>query len=257
MANTTSALTIGVLFIPIDYSKATKEVRTHFNLICKDSKEKVRNKRYCPSCNKEISSDDIIKGYEFAKGQYVTFTAEELDMLKSNKDKTLHVEYFCKASELDPIYYNESYYVLPSPGAEYSYELMRQALLSEKLIGIAKTVMNTRETLNALFPTKQGIILRTLHYQNELKAIPTASYSGKVNKTELETARTMLKAMTKKLDISAFRDEYEEKLENAVMAKVEGKEIVRQVEPQLNNVINIQDGMRQNIEKFSDKKAIL
>ena len=104
-----------------------------FNQLCKDSHEKVKYKKICPSCNKEVINDDIIKGYEYEKGKYVTFTEDELEKIKTQKDKTIHVEHFAKMSEIDTIYYEKNYYLVPEPGAEKAYELFRNChSLNEK-----------------------------------------------------------------------------------------------------------------------------
>ncbi|WP_243205847.1 non-homologous end joining protein Ku [Enterocloster clostridioformis] len=147
-----------------------QDISISFNQLCKDSHERIKYKKYCPSCNKEIkSNDDIIKGYEYEKGRYVVFTQDELDKLKTEKDRTVHIDHTAKMSEIDSIYFDKNYYMIPQPGAEKSYELFRQALLSQKLVAVAKTVLGTKQELLVLYPTKECIIAKILFYKEEIQ----------------------------------------------------------------------------------------
>lgn len=105
-----SAISVGLLYIPVGMYKTTRNASISFNQLCKDSKERIRYKKYCPSCDKEIKNEDIVKGYEYEKGKYVTFTSDELEKIKTKKDKTIHVEHFAKMSEIDSILFDKNYY---------------------------------------------------------------------------------------------------------------------------------------------------
>ncbi len=132
-----SAISVGLLYIPVGLYKTTRDASISFNQLCKDSKERVRYKKYCPSCDKEIKNEDIIKGYEYEKGKYVTFTTDELEKIKTKKDKTIHVEHFAKMSEIDSIFFQKNYYLVPEAGAEKAYELFRRSLLAKKEVAVA------------------------------------------------------------------------------------------------------------------------
>ena len=157
-----SAISVGLLYIPVGLYKTTRNTSIAFNQLCKDSHERVKYKKYCPSCDKEINNEDIIKGFEYEKGHYVTFTPDELEKIKSKKDKTIHIEHFARMSEIDNILFDKDYYLVPEPGAEKPYELLRQSLLSKKEVAIAKNVLGTNEDLLVLYPTKECIIAKIL-----------------------------------------------------------------------------------------------
>ena len=175
-----SAISVGLLYIPVGLYKTTRDISISFNQLCKDSKERIKYKKYCPSCNKEVDNDDIIKGYEYEKGRYVTFTADELERLKTKKDKTIHIEHFAKMSEIDSLYFQKNYYLVPDSGADKAYELLRQALLSKKEVAIAKTVIGTNEELVVLYPTKECLIAKVLFYQEEIQEIPKSQIKVEV-----------------------------------------------------------------------------
>lgn len=107
-----SAISVGLLYIPVGLYKTTRDTGIAFNQLCKDSHERVKYKKYCPSCDKEIKNEDIIKGYEYEKGRYVTFTPDELEKIKSKKDKTIHIIHFARMSEIDSLYFQKNYYLV-------------------------------------------------------------------------------------------------------------------------------------------------
>ncbi len=243
-----SAISVGLLYIPVGLYKTTRDVSISFNQLCKDTHERIKYKKICPSCNKEVSTDGIIKGYEYEKDKYVTFTADELEKIKTKKDKTIHIVHFAKLSDIDQIYYEKNYYIVPDPGAEKACELLRQAMLSQKKVGIAKTVIGTNENLIVLYPTTGGIIAKTLYYQSEIQSVPIAVTKTSVTKDEIEMAKTMINSMTSVFDPSLYHDEYQERLRTAIETKIAGKEIVSADENKPNNVIDLMEAMKKTVE---------
>lgn len=243
-----SAISIGLLYIPVGLYKTTRDTSISFNQLCKDSHERVKYKKYCPSCDKEIKNEDIIKGYEYEKGHYVTFTPDELERIKSKKDKTIHIEHFAKMSEVDNILFDKDYYLVPEQGAEKPYELLRQSLLSKKEIGVAKTVLGTNEDLLILYPTKDCIIAKVLYYQEEIQELPKSQVKVDLSKQELDMAKTLIESMTKKFDISAYHDEYQEKLRNAITTKINGNEIVSTDNETPHGIIDLMEALQKSVE---------
>lgn len=116
---------MGLVLIPIGMYKTSQDNDIHFNQLDKESKARIKYKKYCSHCGKEVSSSDIIKGYEYKKNKYVVMTDEELEKIKTKKDKTIHIIQFAKMSEVNMIYYEKDYYAVPDTGAEKAYELLR------------------------------------------------------------------------------------------------------------------------------------
>lgn len=243
-----SAISVGLLYIPVGLYKTTRDTSIAFNQLCKYSHERVKYKKYCPSCDKEINNEDIIKGFEYEKGHYVTFTPDELEKIKSKKDKTIHIEHFAKMSEIDNILFDKDYYLVPEPGAEKPYELLRQSLLSKKEVAIAKTVLGTNEDLLVLYPTKECIIAKILFYQEEIQEMPKSQAKVELSKQELDMAKTLIDSMTQKFDIAAYHDEYQEKLRDAISTKIKGNEIVAADAGTPNNIINLMDALQKSVE---------
>lgn len=248
---------MGLVLIPIGMYKATQDQDIHFNQLDKESKARIKYKKYCSHCGKEVTANDIIKGYEYEKDKYVVMTDEELEKIKTRKDKTIHIIQFAKMSEVNMIYYEKDYYAVPDTGAEKAYELLRQSLLSQKKVAIAKTVMGTNEKLLVLYPTKEGIIVKTLFYHDEIAAMPKAVPKMKLDENELNMAKMLIENMTKPFKAEEFRDEYQARLREAIMKKIQGQEVVAVESSGSSNVIDLMESLQKSLElsKNSDEDS--
>ena len=250
-----SAISVGLLYVPVSLQKTTRDTSIHFNQLCKDSHQRVRYQKYCPNCDKEVKNEDIIKGYEFEKGQYVTITNDELEKIKTKKDKTIHIIHFAKMSEIDPILFEKNYYVVPEPGGEKAYELLRQAMLTKKSVAIAQTVLGTKEELVCLYPEKDGILARILFYQEEIQAMPRTVTNTKVEKGELDIAKTLIDSMSQKFDVAAYYDEYQKRLREAIEAKIQGQEVVTADNSRPDNIIDLMEALTKTVEMNKGHKG--
>ena len=240
-----SAISVGLIYVPVSLYKTTRNTAISFNQLCKDENGKYQ--KLCPSCNSEVKSSDIIKGYEYEKGKYVTISNDELERIKTKTDKTIHVLHFAKMTDIDQLYYDKNYYIVPEPGGEKAFELLRQALLSQKKVAIAKTVMGTKEELIVLYPTKTDIIAKILFFQEEIQPAPTINKVS-VDKNELEMAKTLINSMTDKFAPEAYHDEYQAKLHDAIQTKINGQEVVVADDSQPNSVIDLMSALQQSID---------
>ena len=242
------SISMGLVLIPVGLYKTTVDNDIHFNQLCRESKQRIQYKKYCRHCDTEVTSDDIIKGYEYEKGKYVVMTNEELEKLKTKKDKTIHILQFAKISEVNMIYFDKDYYAVPDSGAEKAYELLRQSLLAEKKVAIAKTVMGTNEKLLVLYPTKNGIIVKTLFYEDEIASMPKSVPKMKLDENELNMAKLLIQNMTKPFEAAAYRDEYQARLREAIMKKIQGQEIVAVDSGEPSNVIDLMEALQKSLE---------
>lgn len=258
MASQKSAISVAMIYIPVSLQKSTRETDVSFKQLCKDENNKfsrIKYQKICPNCNKEVSSKDIIKGYEYDKGKYVTISNDELERIKTKKDKTIHVIHFAKMSEIDSILFDRNYYLVPEPGGEKAFELFRQALLTLKRVAVAKTVMGTKEELLILYPTKNGIVSKILFYQNELVS-PPSFYKVQVDKKEIDMAKVLIESMTEKFDLRKYEDEYQEKLKQAIQEKIDGQEIVSVADDIVpNNMVDLMTALQQSIELTKNKAS--
>lgn len=242
------SISMGMVLIPIGLYKTTVDNDIHFNQLDKESKARIKYKKYCSHCGKEVSQADIIKGYEYEKDKYVVMTDDELERIKTKKDKTIHILQFAKMSEVDMIYYEKDYYAIPDTGAEKAYELLRQAMLAEKKVAIAKTVMGTNEKLLVLYPMKDGMIVKTLFYEDEIAAVPKQVPKMKLDEKELSMAKLLIENMTRPFEATEYRDEYQARLRDAIMKKIQGQEIVTADIGGADNIIDLMEALQRSVE---------
>jgi len=246
------SISMGMVLIPIGLYKTTVDNDIHFNQLEKESKARIKYKKYCSHCGKEVAPEDIIKGYQYEKDKYVVMTDEELERIKTRKDKTIHILQFAKMSEVNMIYYEKDYYAIPDAGAEKAYELLRQSLLMEKKVAIAKTVMGTNEKLLVLYPMKDGMIVKTLFYDDEIAAVPKQVPKMKLSEQEIDMARMLIQNMTEPFDATQYQDEYQARLKEAIIKKIQGQEIVVADTSAPDNVIDLMEALKKSLEQTKD-----
>lgn len=241
------AITFGLVYIPIFLTLCVKENDIGFNMLEKKTKSRVKYKKTCVDCNeKEVKNKDIVKGYQYEKDKYVIFTDEDFEKLKTAKDKNITIEQFVNIEEIDPIYFDKSYYVNPI-GATKAYYVLLKAMESEKKAGIAKTVLGTKETLLAIRVRKGKMIINTLYFHSEIQVAPQIETS-KTTKQEIELAKNLINQMSSPLEMDKYKDEYYLKVQKAIKRKIAGNEIVEtKDEKEPIKVIDLMDALQKSI----------
>ena len=176
------------LYIPVKMLKVSRNNSIELNQLCKDSKERVRYIKFCPSCNKEIHNEDIVKGYKYAEDKYIVLEQSDIESITSEEDKTLYIEYFCKPKEISDLLIDKSYYLVPEMESEISYELFRKTMAANRVVAIAEIVLGTKQELVALFANKHCIIATILFYENEINELPPIM-KHKTDKQQLENLK--------------------------------------------------------------------
>lgn len=209
------------LYIPVKMLKVSHDSSIELNQLCKDSKERVRYRKYCPSCDKEITNDDIVKGYCYTNSpdKYVILTDEDLKGITTESDKLLTIQYFSKPKEISGILFDKSYYLIPEMDAEKDYQLLRRAMTSNRVVGIAEIVLGTKQELVALFADKRCIIATILFYKDEVNELPVM-FKHKVDKDELDALKADITTNTKKFNWSSHYDKYQLKLRKLILEKI-------------------------------------
>lgn len=212
------------LYIPVKMLKVSHDSSIELNQLCKDSNERVRYRKYCPSCDKEITNDDIVKGYKYADSpdKYVILEQSDIDSITTDKDKTLTIEYFCKPREISDLTIDKSYYLIPEIESEKDYQLLRRAMTANRVVGISEIVLGTKQELVALFANKSCIIATILFYENEINDLPII-FKHKVEKDKLETLKSDIAYNTKEFDWQSHYDKYQLKLRKLIFDKIPKK----------------------------------
>lgn len=246
------AISFGLVYIPVALYTATEDDDVRFNQLTKDSGERVRYIKTCAGCKQELKPADIVRGYQYEKDKYVVITDEDLEKIKTEKDRSIQILQFSDLDEIPSVYYDKSYLVQSEKGGEKAFELLRQAMQKAGKVAIGKTVMGTKETMLALVPTDDGIVLQTLYFADEVKALPKEAAKPQVGDAELDMAKQLIEGMSKPFDPAAYHDEYQQKLRDLITKKIEGQEIVEQKDEKPGNIIDLMDALKQSLKQQDD-----
>jgi DNA end-binding protein Ku len=241
--------------IPIAMYTATQDNDIHFNQLHKEDNSRVRYKKTCAHCGKELETKDIVKGFEYDDEKYVIITDDEIEKIKTEKEKSIQILHFAQLNQISPVYYDKTYQAAPETGGEKAFELLRLALMSEQKIAIGKTVMGTKDTLMAIIPREDGILISTMFYADDIKALQKQYNKPQVSEAELNMAKILINSMDTPFDSSKYKDEYQDKLRKLVETKIAGKEIVAAEADTPRKVTDLMEALKASVEKAKkDKK---
>lgn len=227
----TGTISFGLVNIPIKLHTAVREQRISFHMLHDQDNVRLRRKMVCPSDNKEIHPEHIVRGYEIHKNQYVIVAPEDLEACGPKSTKTIEITDFVDLADIDPVYYDRPYYVLPQAAAAKPYRLLLDAMTRSKKVGISKLVMHEKEYLAALRPVENVIVLHTMHFGNEVVAsdsIDGLPGEQKVGDRELKVAEQLIDSLATSFDPSKYKDEYRNCVVAMLEKKAEGERIVTQ-----------------------------
>ena len=220
-------LTFGLLSLPVKLYSAARAETVSFNQLHKSDHSRVKQVLYCQVEDKPITRADIVKGYEYEKDKYVVVEDEEIKKVAPKTAKTMEVLEFVPSAEVDPIFFESSYYLAPDEAGEKPYALLFEALRKTGCVGVAKIAMHNREHIVILRPGEHGILLHTMYYRDEIRQVEEfRTDRSLVKDKELELAMTLVKSLEAAFEPEKYKDDYRENLKAMIQAKVEGKEIV-------------------------------
>jgi DNA end-binding protein Ku len=222
------AIAFGLVNIPVKLFGTAETKDLSFTTLHAECKTPLRRPYVCPTHdNAPVESKDMVKGYEFSKGQFVLVTEQDLENVPIETGKAIEVSGFVDAADISPLLRERNYYLAPVELSVKPFELFRQALLRTGKVALARAILWKKEQLVAISPQDGGIVLTTLLYQDELKPPPDIPATAPVVVTEDEIALALqlITALTTEFDLSQFKDRYREALVQLIQAKVEGKEI--------------------------------
>ena len=254
MISRKSVIAFGMVAIPIAMYTATQDNDIHFNQLHKEDNSRIRYKKTCAHCGKEIKTEDIVKGYEYEEDKYVVITDSEIEKIKTEKEKSIQILHFAQLNQISPVYYEKTYQAAPEAGGEKAFELLRMALMDEQKIAIGKTVFGTKDTLMAIIPREDGILISTMFYADEIREIQKQYTKPQVSEQELNMARTLINSMDTPFDPEKYKDEYQIKLRELIETKISGKEVVAPESENENKVIDLMDALKASVEKAQKEK---
>ena len=251
-------LKISLVNIPVRVFPATDAAATiSFNQLHRECRSRIQQKRWCPTCETEVPNTDLVKGYEFEKGQYVVMDEEDMAKVRPESTRVINIVQFADSSMIDPVYVERPYYLAPDGTvAGEAFAVIREGMAGKAAIG--KLALYGREYLVAIQPREKGLVMYTLRHASEVRSMSAidelSSVPAKIKPDEIKLARQVIGNFETGGDLSQYKDEYQEELRKIIDAKVEGKEIVGPPEEETPKVVNLMEALRQSLERVSAGK---
>jgi DNA end-binding protein Ku len=243
------SISFGMVSIPVKLYGATESKDISFHLLHSTCGTRLKQVRWCPTDEVEVPWNETVRGYEYAKGEYVTLTDEDFEKLPLPSRHTIELSAFVSEAEIDPVYYERSYYLEPEERGEKPYALLVKALEQKSLAALATITIRKKEQLCAIRPKRGVIMLETLYYPDELRQEPSVDLdSVRVNDRELEMAFTLIELLRKPFDPEEYHDHYREALAQLIEAKLEGRDVVKAPAARETKVIDLADALRKSVE---------
>lgn len=248
------AISFSLVNIPISLYPATRSEDLKFRLLRKSDLSPINYKRVAEADGKEVSWEDIIKGYEYEKGKFVIIKEEDFKRADVEATQSVEIVQFVKLEEIDPIFYDRPYYLEPQKKGEKAYALLREALKDSNKVGIAKVVIKTRQHLAAIKPEKSALVLELMHFGEELIDYHQLQIPGQlpVGEKELDMAEQLIDRMTGKWEPDKYQDEYKHALLDLIQKKVEAGGELPAAAPsgkrKTTNVIDLVSVLKESLE---------
>ena len=252
------AISFGLVTIPVSVYPATEEKTLRFNQLHEDDGGRIRMKRTCSIDGEEVTFDHIVKGYEYEKDKYVVLTDEDFDKVPVESSRAIDIVQFVDLSEIDPMLYKKSYYLIPEETGAKAYALLREALMQENKVGVAKVSFRDKEHLAALRFKDDAFVLETMYWPDEIRAAEfgDVNVDAKVRPQELEMAKTLIENLTSDWNPEEFTDEYREALLKIVEAKIAGEEIeIVEAEPTA-KVVDLMEALKASVAAAKRKPEV-
>ncbi len=250
-------LTFGLVSLPVKLYTAARSENISFNQLHKTDHSRVKQVLYCQAEDRPIERSEIVKGYEYEKGRYVVIDDEDIRKVAPKTAKVMEILEFVKAADVDPVYYESSYYMAPDDAGEKPYALLFDALRRTGYVGVAKMTMHNREHIVILRPGPRGILLHTMYYAHEIRTVEEFRTDvGLVKDKEVELATGLIQALAADFEPQKYRDTYRDKLLEMIEAKKAGQEIVETPQPQPAKVIDILDALKKSLDAAKKPAAV-
>ncbi|WP_010192313.1 non-homologous end joining protein Ku [Bacillus sp. m3-13] len=254
------SISFGLVNIPIKMYSATEDKDIKLRTLHKECHSPIKYEKVCPNCEKEVEQDDLVKGYEYVKGKYVILSDEELKQLKEeHEDKSVKIIDFVKLEDIDPIYFNRSYFLGPGENGSKAYSLLREALEDSKKIGVAEITIRSKQQLAIVRVYKDCLVMETVHYPDEVRNVgdvPSVPERKEVDKKELDTAITLIDQLTTEFDPEKYHDDYREAVLRLVQEKINKEEgTTTPTDSDKSNVVDLMSALQASIERTKDQSG--
>jgi DNA end-binding protein Ku len=242
-------ISFGLVSVPVRMFTATESKELRFHFLHKDDLTPIGYDKVRKDTGEHVDPEDIVRGFEVSKGQYVPLEDEDLDRLDVELTKAIDICDFVDLDEIDPVYFRKAYYLLPEDGAEKPYLLLVRALQETGKVGIAKVVIRNKQHLAALRPVDGTLVLETMYYADEVRKPDKVKAKGDLRAAEVEMAKSLVENLSEPFDPEKYDDTYRKELLGLMRAKAKGRKLPEPQEDEGGEVIDLMQALRESVEK--------
>ena len=254
----TGYLTFGLISMPVRLYSGARGTRISFNMLHRTDHARVKQQLVCSEDGKALERDEIVKGFEFRKGEYVVLEPEEIKRIEPKTAKAMEILEFVSAAQIDPLYFESSYYLVPEEAGRRPYALLHKALTESEFVAIAKLAMHNREYTVFLRPYRGGLMLHTMYYQDEVREVEgfgDATKEVQVKEAEVKVAHQLIAALAADWDPAKYYDTFEANVKELIKARLEGNEVSEVEKPaKPGKVVDLMAALKQSLEQMEKKK---
>jgi len=249
-------LTFGLISMPIRLFSGARSSGISFNMLHRDDLQRVKQQYYCPADNRVVERSEIVKGFEYRKDEYVVIDPEEIKKIEPKTAKTMEILEFVKAGDVDPVYFESSYYLVPEEAGRRPYALLTKALEQSEYVAIAKLTMHNREYTVFLRPHAGGMMLHTMYYEEEVKKVEGfGAPDVELKDSEVKVAHQLIEALAAEWEPEKFHDDFQENLKKLIQTKLEGGEIGEVEQPKkLAPVVDLMAALKASLVQMEGRK---
>src|SRR5579884_40732 len=250
-------LTFGLVSLPVKLFSAARSESISFNQLHKDDHSRVKQVLYCQAEDKPIARSEIVKGFEYEKDHWVVVEDEEIKKMAPATAKVMEILEFVKAAEVDPLYFESSYYIAPDDAGEKPYALLYEALRRTGYVGVAKVAMHNREHIVIFRPGPNGLVMHTMYYSHEVrKTEEFRTDTTLASDKEMQLASLLIESLAAAFEPEKYTDTYRDNIRALIDAKVAGRQVVAPPEPVAAKVVDIMEALRQSLAAAKKPAAV-
>jgi DNA end-binding protein Ku len=247
-------IVLSLISIPVKLYAAARSERTYLHQIHKECNTRVRQPLFCPHCNRFVDRKEIIKGYEFDEGQYVLVEDKEIKKLVATSSRNLEIVAFTKLKEIDPIFFDSSYFCIAEDSGKKAYQLLTKALEDTATVGIGTLLMHQRDYTVFLRPYQHGLLLHTMYFANEIRQLPEYGVFEPTNlkPQEVQLTEQLIESLTEPFKPKQYHNEFQAKLKKLIEAKRHGKGVeIGEQQPKRAPVIDMMMALKKSLAATS------
>ena len=246
----TGTITFGLVSIPVKLFAATTSHNISFNLLHRECKNRINLQNYCPHCEKVVERADLVKGYQYEKNQYVLIEDEDLDSVQPEASSTMEIAQFISTTDVDPIYYERTYYLGPDKGSEKTFALLSKAMEETNRAALGKLVMRNHEYLALVRPGMQGLLVHFMLYDDEIRENENkVSDDVEIRAKEVQLAKQLIENLSEPFEVEKFQDEYIHKLEEMIEAKLKGRKLTVVPPKAKPKIVDLMEALQKSVQQ--------